>query len=327
MLIGVSDDDADYEHSRRRRRQSWYGTKPLIKRALALPGAHALMRTGAAVLGDRIRRERLPAPARVDRVTAEMAGVSFVMLRPDRCIVAKEIYWGQGRRPRPEDQLALDVFAALARDARLVLDIGAYTGVYSLLAAKVSPTAQVHAFEVVPGVADAARHNVAANGLTGRVTVHNAGLGKDGETVRIATGTGGSALPDFYSTRLRFATGVEVPVCSLDTVTGPLTAPPPAVVKIDVEGTEDFVLRHGQGFLSSHRPDIVCEILPGLANLTAVTDALVPHGYRYLRIEERELVARPVLAPHPAFRDWLFTTRADVELSKLGVPVADRAPR
>jgi FkbM family methyltransferase len=318
----MGDDDVDFEHSARRRKQSWHGVKPLVKRSLALPGVHAVMRGAAGLLGDQIRRERLPAPARLTHITAEMAGVGFVMLRPDRCIVAKELYWGKGRRPRPEDQLALDVFAALARDARLVLDVGAYTGVFSLLAARVAPAAEVHAFEVVPDVAAAARENVAANELADRVTVHAAGLGRDGESVRIATGSGGSALPDFYSTKLKFTDGVDVQIHSLDTVTGSLSAPPPAVVKIDVEGTEDTVLRHGQAFLRSHRPDILCEVLPAVADTAAVTDALAPHGYRYLRVEQQALVRHPTLAPDPAYRDWVFTTRDDAELTALGVPVS-----
>lgn len=320
-MAGMSDEATDYEHSTRRRRQTWYGAKPLVKRVLAGPVPHAIMRRVVPLFGDRIRRERLPAPARLAEVTAHMAGVTFVMRRPDRCIVAKELYWGQGVRPRPEDQLALDVFAALAREAHLVLDVGAYTGVFSLLAAKVAPGAEVHAFEVVPDVAAAARENVAANALTGQVTVHPAGLGKDGDTVRIATGSGGSALPDFYSTRLRFGDGVPVEIRSLDAVTAALSVPPPALVKIDVEGTEDVVLQHGQRFLESHRPDILCEVLPGSADPPAIRDALARHGYRYFRVERHALHEQPRLAPSELFRDWLFTTRADADLAALGVPV------
>lgn len=306
----------------RRRKQSWYGAKPLIKRALARPVPHAVMRRVATLLGDRIRRERLPAPASLREVTAQMAGVTFVMQRPDRCIVAKELYWGRGQRPRPEDQLALDTFAVLARDAQLVLDVGAYTGIFSLLAARVSPAAQVHAFEVVPDVAQAALHNMAANDLSERVAVHARGIGKDGDTVQIATGSGGSALPDFYSTKEHFADGVTVDVSSLDAVANGLTTPPPAAVKIDVEGTEDTVLLHAQSFLGSHRPDILCEILAGVADTEAVQAALAPHGYRYFRVEEHALAPHSELVASERYRDWLFTTRSDADLASVGIPLA-----
>ncbi|HEX6337216.1 MAG TPA: FkbM family methyltransferase [Jiangellaceae bacterium] len=317
----MADGATDYQRSARYRRHSWYGTKPLVKRLLAQPGIHTLMRGAAAALGDRIHCERLPAPARLREVTATMAGVTFVMLRPDRCIVAKELYWGDGRRPRPEDQFALDVFAALARDARLVLDVGAYTGVFSLVAARVSPEARVHAFEVVPDVAHAAQENVAANGLTGQVTVHSEGIGSEGDTVVIAPGTGGSALPDFYSTKLHFANGVPVDVRSLDAFVAEINVPPPAVVKIDVEGTENVVLEHAQSFLASHRPDILCEIL--LESDTAgVQAALAPHGYRFYRVERGALSPQPDLVPSWEFRDWLFTPRSSSELAARGIPVA-----
>jgi FkbM family methyltransferase len=321
MLASMADGAIDYQRSARHRRHSWYGAKRLVKRLLALPGVHTVMRGGAALLGDRIHRERLPAPARLGQVMARMSGTTFVMLRPDRCIVAKELYWGAGRRPRVEDQFALDLFAALARDARLVLDVGAYTGVFSLLAARAAPQAQVHAFEVVPEVAQAARENVAANGLAGRITVHNAGVGKDGDTVTIAPGGGGSALPDYYSMKLRFADGVPVGVRSLDAIVADIALPPPAVVKIDVEGTEDVVLEHAQAFLASHAPDILCEILAD-ANTSAVHSALSPLGYRLYRVERGTLSAQPDLVPSTEFRDWLFTTKTVGELADRGIPVA-----
>lgn len=314
MVNSINNDE------RARRRQRWYGSKPLVKRLLAQPGAHTLVRGAAALLGDRVHRERLPAPARLKQVTARMAGVTFVMLRPDRCIVAKELYWGDGKRPRTEDQFALELFASLARDARLVLDIGAYTGIFSLLAAEVAPTARVHAFEVVPLVAEAARENVAANGLTDRVTVHGHGVGKDGDTVQIANGAGGSALPDFYSTKLHFSDGVPVGVQSLDAIVAELDAQPPSIVKIDVEGAEDVVLEHARSFLASHHPDILCEILPD-ANTAAVEAALAPHGYRFYRVERGVVRAQPDLVPHAEFRDWLFSTKEPGELAARDVPV------
>ena len=318
----MTEDTTDYEHSSRSRRQSWYGTKPAVKRMLARPLPHLLMRQGVALLGDRIHKERLPAPARLDRVTASMGGATFVMLRPDRCIVAKELYWGDGKRPRAEDQLALDVFATLARDARTVIDVGAYTGLFSLLAGRASTKADVHAFEVVPEVAKAAQENVAANDLASRVTVHNAGVGAEGETVLIASGSGGSALPDFYSTRLRFSDGVPIPIRSLDAVTAEIEAAAPALIKIDVEGTEDVVLGNGRRFLDSHRPDVLCELLPDVSDAPAVAAALAPYGYRYLLVEAHHLSPREELVPDRRYRDWLFTTRSDADLRRSGLPVA-----
>ncbi|NED95698.1 FkbM family methyltransferase [Phytoactinopolyspora alkaliphila] len=319
----MTDSAGDYHQSARGRRHSWYGTKASVKRVLSWRVPHLVVRGSAAIVGDRIRRERLPAPAHVKAVRARMAGVTFVMTRPDRCIIAKELYWGHGVRPRAEDQLALDVFAALARTSKVILDVGAYTGIFAILGAKVSEDAEVHAFEVVPEVAKAALDNVVANDLLPRITLHVQGVGKDGDVARISIGDGGSALPDFYSTQMHFDRGVDVPVSSLDTVAGSfsgLARGVPTVMKIDVEGTEDAVLLNGQDFLATNRPDILCEILPGIANVEGVKTALAPHGYRYYRVETGALTAHDELVAEEPFRDWLFTTKTPAELASAGIP-------
>ncbi|WP_166345303.1 FkbM family methyltransferase [Phytoactinopolyspora limicola] len=314
----------DYHQSGAGRRHSWHGTKALVKRVLSWRLPHGAMRVVAAVAGDRISQERLPAPAHVKSVQARMAGVTFVMQRPDRCIIAKELYWGRGRRPKPADQLALDVFAQLARDARLVLDVGAYTGIFSLLAARVSNDSDVHAFEVLPEVAKAALDNVVANDLLTRITIHTEGIGKDGDSAQLDTGAGGSALPDFYSTDLHFERGVHVPLRSLDSVAESIpgaTRGVATLVKIDVEGTEDIVLQNGRQFLEANRPDIVCEVLPDRANTAGIQAALDPHGYRYYRFEEDVLTAHDHLVAEEPFRDWLFTTRTPDHLAAAGISV------
>jgi FkbM family methyltransferase len=313
----------DFLGSSRGKRQRWFGAKARIKQVMSWRLPHLVVRGASHLPWLQDRRQRLPAPAHLQQVTATMGGTSFVMLRPGRCVIAKELYWGEGRRPRRADQLALDVFAARARPADLILDVGAYTGIFSLLAAKVSSTSRVHAFEMIPAVAQLAIENVVANDLIGRITVHMHGIGRDGAVTRVPIGTGGSALPDFYSTKFKFKTGVLVPIRSLDSlftsfdVDGHL---PVTLMKIDVEGTEDEVLAEGDRFLAGTRPDILCEILPE-ANVGAVEKALLPHGYRFFTVTETGLMPRRDLVAHPYYRDWLFTRRTNQELGALAVPV------
>lgn len=97
------------------RKQSWRGMKAPIKRLVSLRLPHMLLR-GAIRIG-RLDISRLPAPAYIRKVRAETGGTHFVMLAPDRCILAKELYWSKGKPPLPRDQLALDAFAALANAA------------------------------------------------------------------------------------------------------------------------------------------------------------------------------------------------------------------
>jgi FkbM family methyltransferase len=301
-------------------RQSWFGLKRYVKRFLSLGVPNAMLR-GVLRIAPRFRSGRLPAPARLREVTGVVDAGEFVMLRPDRCEIAKELYWGNGRRPKAEDALALELVSRLAREADVLLDVGAYTGVFTLAATAVNPELRAHAFEIVPGVALALEQNLHRNGVAERVEVHVEGLGEPGATMLIPTGEGGSALPSFYSSRMHFADGERVGFRSLDSVAEMLPTGARVVMKIDVEGTEDQIFQHGHAFLDAFRPDMLCEVLP-IANAPSLQAMLEPHGFRMYLVTETEIVAKRQLSPDQRFRDWLFTPREPEELRALGIPVA-----
>jgi hypothetical protein len=97
------------------------------------------------------------------------------------------------------------------------------------------------------------------------------------------------------------------------------------VVKIDVEGTEDVVLEHAQALLAANRPDIICEVVPGMADTEAIQAALAPHGYRSFRLGDHVLTEYTELDPSIPYRDWLFTTKTDDALTRLAIPFGDEA--
>jgi FkbM family methyltransferase len=308
----------DYRASAAARRQSWYGAKPYVKRFLALRVPHALMR-GALRFVPRLRRTgRLPAPARLHEVRGHVGDVWFVMLRPDLDEVAKELYWGGGTRPRPADRVALELFADLARRSDVALDVGAYTGIFTLVAALANPNVEVHAFEVVPDIFTALVDNCARNDVMNRVTLHHVGLGDPERVARFPAVSATSALPSYYSSRLAFEDGVHIRFRSLDSFTGLLPANSRVLAKIDVEGTENEIFAHGQAFLSAFRPHILCEVLHGVADGGELEGLLAPHGYRFYRVEASGLVSREHIEPIAKARDWLFSTR---DLSDLPVDV------
>ena len=311
----------DFRRSRTARRRSWYGLKAPAKRVLAWSAPHAALRAVARRWPALARSGRLPAPANLAEVEGEALGHRFVMLRPDRCEIAKELYWGKGRRPRPEDALAIDVFARLARQSDVLLDIGAYTGIFTLVGTAVSDTVRAHAFEIVPHVFQALFANCVRNDVLHRATLHHVGIGAPGDSMPVPTGGGGSALPSYYSRSLHFEGGVLVEFVSLDSLIPLVHAGARVVAKIDVEGTEHDVFRHGQSFLSSYRPDVICEVLAGVAHHEEL-EPLIPTGYARYLIGQESLSPRPHVEPDQHFRDWLFTARTRDELVSLGVPVA-----
>ena len=303
---------------KRARRQSWFGAKRHVKTALSHPLVHPLMRTVAPRLPN-VSVGRLPAPRELLEVKATVADGEFLMLRPDRCEVAKELYWGEGRRPDPADAFAIDLVVKLCADARTFVDVGAYTGIFTLATLASHADLEAHAFDMVPPVVRMLRANLVRNGFAGRTAVHQAGVGDPTMTARMPSVDSGSALPSFLSSDMEFDDGEDVGFLALDTFTDEVTGP--VVMKIDVEGGEVDVFAHGQSFLAEHRPDMLCEVLPD-ADGPRLEELLRPFGYRYYHVGADDVRERSAIAPTPVVRDWLFTTRSPEQLRAAGIPAA-----
>ncbi|MDA0562733.1 FkbM family methyltransferase [Streptomonospora sp. S1-112] len=323
----------DFRATPRARRRGWYGAKKPVKRLLGWGPANLAMRAAVAVAAPHLRRTgRLPVPAGLTEVTGLVPApdsgsapapepAAFTMLRPSACVVAAELHWGGGRRPGAADDLALRVFAAAARRSAVLLDIGAYTGLFTLAGTAVNPRLRAHAFEIVPEVVHTLFDNCVRNRVLHRTTLHHVGVGDPATTVAMPARSGDSALPCYYSAEMVFADGVPVEVVALDSFTGVVPPGSSSVLKVDVEGTEAAVFEHGQEFLAAHRPDILCEVLPG-ADADLLSGLLAPHGYRFHLVGDRALAPAGALAPHDRFRDWFVTTRDGAELAAMGIPVA-----
>jgi FkbM family methyltransferase len=313
----------DYRESDIGRRRSWYGAKKHLKRALGWRAPNALMRAVVRFAPSIRGTGRLPAPAHVREVEGHVGDARFTMLRPDRCVVAKELYWGKGRRPRAEDDFALQLFATLATKADMVFDIGAYTGIFTLAATSVNPVLQAHAFEIVPEVYAALRENCVRNGILPRVSLHQEGVGAPEGSVRVPTDVSDSALPDFFSTRLHFESGELVKLVSLDSLAGECPDGARVLIKIDVEGTENEVFRYGQEVVASFGPDILCEVLDGVADAVELQSLLSPHGYRFYLVRAADLLATEAITPDARYRDWFFSRRSAALLRAEGIAIAD----
>jgi FkbM family methyltransferase len=142
-----------------------------------------------------------------------------------------------------------------------VYDVGANCGWFAVRAARAGHP--VRAFEPVPATAVFAERNLARL------------AGADARVVRAAVAeTAGTATIHLYSSSgnnslhertlppghpLSRTGALEVPVVRLDDVVGENGFPPPALIKIDVEGAELAVLRGARETLARHRPSVVME--------------------------------------------------------------------
>src|SRR5260370_25620164 len=79
-----------------------------------------------------------------------------------RDTVGEVLYWYGLKRFEPS---TVPLFVELARKSRGVLDIGANTGLYAVLACAANPAAKVFAWEPVPYLAQKLRNNISLNGF------------------------------------------------------------------------------------------------------------------------------------------------------------------
>jgi FkbM family methyltransferase len=177
-------------------------------------------------------------------------------------------------------------FAAAARDARVVFDVGANVGLFSLVAAvAMRGRGQVVAFEPLGQNVSYIERHVRLNRLTNVQVVRRAVADASGRlSFRVAHNSAMGSLSSDGT--------LTVDVVTLDALTGGREYPDPDLIKIDAEGAEARVLAGAEAtirrarpviFLATHGPDLHERCL---AWLTA-------RGYRFESLASDELVARP----------------------------------
>ena len=181
------------------------------------------------------------------------------------------------------------------RPGDVVLDLGANVGFFTLIsAALVGSSGQVIAYEPVPTVAGALRHNVALNGLD-NVHVVEAAVSDGAGQAQIATN---ASDQEASLVNRRGGTTLDVRTVSVDDEVARLSVQP-AFVKIDVEGAEDAVVRGMIRTLRVARPVVVCELHSFHHDLNGPIPAtLIEAGYDVSWLETDVEGAEERWAPH-----------------------------
>lgn len=212
-----------------------------------------------------------------------------------------------------ETPLPLLMMAVLLRADGGFVDVGANTGVYSVLAAHVNATKPIAAFEPNPPALAALRHNLAINGWSDRVEVHPFALSDgDGQVPLFLPDAAHGQMETSASLEADFqpATGtLEVEVRRLDTVAIPWQV---AVIKVDIEGHEHRFLAGARDLIDRDRPIVFVEILAE-ARRNLLGQFLRHAGYVDFRL-------RPDLAIHDGetLADPLAWNHAFVPRERLG---------
>ena len=197
-----------------------------------------------------------------------------------------------------------------ARDSKVVLDIGANSGVFALAAAAMGAT-QVHAFEPLPRIYEILRENLASNSFPSLNAWQYAVSDKPGEAELFDPGgdvpTSASLSSQFSHSH--FGDGlptIRVPVTSVDAFCTERGIGQVDLIKIDVEGHEEFALRVMVQTVLRCRPVIVMEVLDEYdSQLRSVVRELFGSGYCWERIDEgsehpnHNVLLTPVAADSP----------------------------
>jgi FkbM family methyltransferase len=224
-----------------------------------------------------LRRSAMHAvlPLIPDRITLPIiSGPARGMLwRRDAC---NSCFWlGTYERPKCE---------ALIREMRptdVFYDIGANSGYYSLIAA--TRCRKVIAFEPFPRNIARFRANVKLNKL-GNVSLVDSALSDRVETMKFAEGR------DTESGRLSTSGSFEVKVTSIDTFT--CEAPPPDIIKMDIEGGELLALAGSEKTLQRYRP-LVFLATHGEAIHLRCVEMLKSLDYEITLLQHDEIIAKP----------------------------------
>jgi FkbM family methyltransferase len=183
-------------------------------------------------------------------------------------------------------------FATLVRGGDVVYDVGANAGFYTLLAARlVGHGGRVVAFEPLPRNLSHLREHVRINRLDNVQVLDVAVAARPGHArFHFGGGAAQGALAD--------AGELEVRTTSLDALVAASLAPPPTLIKMDIEGGELEALRGAHAVLSAHRP-VLLLATHGPAVHAACLALLREHGYRVESLDGRDVNATDELMASP----------------------------
>jgi FkbM family methyltransferase len=199
--------------------------------------------------------------------------------------VASMLFW---RGVAGWEPTTVRLFLGLLGSRSTVIDVGANSGLFSLLAARHDPTVRVHALEPVGRVFALLETNVALNGLSA-VTCHRVACGDAAGRVTMHV-PADDPVPMMASLVDGWCPGShlteEVDCVTVDSLVdlGGTGSRRVDVIKVDAEGSEDAVLRGAATTLERHRPFIFCEVLARGGLEAAVTEALSDHDYCFFAL-------------------------------------------
>jgi FkbM family methyltransferase len=165
-----------------------------------------------------------------------------------------------------------EAFAKFIRKGDVVYDVGAFAGYHSLLCGLlVGSTGRVFAFEPHPLNCDSIQRQLRLNPAV-NVTLMPFALSDLNASVFFSTHAGRS------QTHVSDTGDLSAETKRIDDLVESGVLPPPNLIKIDVEGHEERVLRGGMKTIARHGPIVLCDHNDS-STFETVRDLLSPLGY------------------------------------------------
>ncbi|MBC7797057.1 MAG: FkbM family methyltransferase [Pyrinomonadaceae bacterium] len=199
--------------------------------------------------------------------------------------VENSLFWaGIGRG---WEKVSLSLWVKLVRDANVIFDIGANTGVYSLIAKSLNPNAQVYAFEPVARVFEKLEYNIKLNDFD-VVCLDSAASNTDGTATIYDTSeehTYSVTVNENLNANNIAVVPTTIKTVRLDTIIKSNQIEKVDLIKIDVETHEAEVIEGLGEYLEKFKPTMLVEILND--EVGRKVQALVDNkGYAYFNLDE-----------------------------------------
>jgi len=199
-------------------------------------------------------------------------------------LIENELFW---RGLEGWEKVSAALWITLSREARTIIDVGANTGVYALMARSVNPTAEIVALEPVERIFRMLEDNLRLNGYTVHA-LQAAASSSDGKAFIYEPPDAhvlSVSLNKDFNTWDPTVRPVPVPTRALDSVARERNWTRVDLLKIDTETHEPEVLEGMRMILQRDRPTLLIEILNDTVaqRVEALVNGL---GYLYFNIDE-----------------------------------------
>lgn len=199
--------------------------------------------------------------------------------------IENEIFWGG--IDSWYEKVSMEYWIKLCRNSEYVFDVGAYHGIYSLVAGAVNKQNKIFAFEPVEDSYNKLQRNISLNDFTIKALTYGAS-DKDGTAEFYNIHATGSLIGSLNKESFQHGEKLvkySIKVRSLKSIMQEFNIPRIDLIKIDVEGHEFEVLQGLENYLKEFKPSILFELTEN-AHAEKINELVKDWEYLYFDIDE-----------------------------------------